>query len=45
VDERDDRPEKGAQLLRDARDRVPDRRCAELGIDQIVAIENIATAA
>jgi hypothetical protein len=32
VDERDDRPEEGAQLLRDARDRVPDRRRAELGI-------------
>jgi ribonucleoside-diphosphate reductase beta chain len=34
VDERDDRPEEGTQLLRDARDRVPDRRRAELGITE-----------
>ena len=32
VDERDDRPEKRAQLLRDARHRIPDRRRAELGL-------------
>jgi ribonucleotide reductase beta subunit family protein with ferritin-like domain len=32
VDERDDRPEEGTQLLRDPRDRVPDRRRAELGL-------------
>ena len=32
VDERDDRPEEGAQLLRDARHRVPDRWRAVLGL-------------
>ena len=33
VDERDDRSEEGAQLLRNPRDRVPDRRRAELGLN------------
>ena len=32
VDERDDRPEEGAQFLRDARDRLPDRWRAVLGV-------------
>ena len=32
VDERDDRPEEGEEFLRDARHRVPDRRCAVLGV-------------
>ena len=32
VDERDDRPQEGAQFLRDAGDRVSDRRRAELGM-------------
>jgi ribonucleoside-diphosphate reductase beta chain len=32
VDERDDRSEEGAELLRDARHRVSDRRRAELGV-------------
>ena len=32
VDERDDRPQEGEQLLRDAGHRVPDRRRAELGL-------------
>src|SRR4029077_13992836 len=39
VDERDDRSEKGAQLLRDARDRVPNRRCAELGMIVACSLE------
>ena len=32
VDERDDRSQEGKEFLRDARDRVPDRRRAELGL-------------
>ena len=32
VDERDDRSQEGTQLLRDARDRVPDRGRAQLGL-------------
>jgi hypothetical protein len=32
VDERDDRPEEGTELLRDARDRVSDGWRAELGL-------------
>src|SRR5207302_10954195 len=34
MDERDDRPQEGAQLLRDARHRVPDRRSPELGVKE-----------
>ena len=32
LDERDDRPEEGAQLLRDPCHRLPDRRCAGVGL-------------
>jgi len=32
MDERDDRPEEGTQLLRNPRDRIPDRRRPELGL-------------
>ena len=32
VDERDDRPEEGAQFLRDPRHRLPDRWCAVVGV-------------